>query len=424
MFPLNVSAPTATSGHSLRLMAFDLITAVLIGHNDPDAATRLSVAGLPEIEASGFDAHAWQDDRDLMARLAATRPHAIVTFGDVADYGHLQRSPLEFRRRWIHIDDRDANLQIVADRVLHVFLDVALNKRFPEEPVVSVFTPTYRTGDRLLRPFTSLIGQSYANWEWIIYDDSPDDDTFKLAMELAEQDPRVHVFRSSSNCGRIGEVKRRAVGLSRGQLIAELDHDDELTDNCLVDLVEAYNRYPNAGFFYSDYAERFENGDNAHYPDGYGFGFGSYRTEYYRGWSYMVSNYPSVNAKTVRHIVGMPNHVRAWRRSAYDAAGGYSPEIHVADDYELCIRTFLTTPMVHIQRFGYIQYLSDSGGNTQRRRNAEIQRLVRLFADRYEPQIHARFVELGVDDFIWRDGVCDFSIENPALTPVANLVMR
>jgi hypothetical protein len=127
---------------------------------------------------------------------------------------------------------------------------------------------------------------------------------------------------------------------------------------------------------------------------------------------------------TVRHIVGMPNHVRAWRRGAYEGIGGYGSEIHVADDYEICLRTFLATPMVHVQRFGYIQYLSRDGANTQRTRNAEIQRLVRIFRDRYEPEIHARFAALGVDDFIWRDGRADWSIPAPPDAPMVNYVLR
>jgi hypothetical protein len=116
--------------------------------------------------------------------------------------------------------------------------------------------------------------------------------------------------------------------------------------------------------------------------------------------------------------------VRAWRREAYERIGGYAPEVHVADDYEILVRTFLQTRMVHVQRFGYLQYLQRDGGNTQRRRNKEIQRLVRLFHERYEREIHERFVELGVDDFIWRNGRLDWSKPNPTPAPIANYVLR
>ena len=80
--------------------------------------------------------------------------------------------------------------------------------------------------------------------------------------------------------------------------------------------------------------------------------------------------------------------------------------------------------MVHIQRFGYIQYLGDGGENTQRTRNREIQRLVAAFADRYEPEIHRRFEELGVPDFIHTNQGLDWDLEPPETGYIANLVLR
>jgi O-antigen biosynthesis protein len=81
--------------------------------------------------------------------------------------------------------------------------------------------------------------------------------------------------------------------------------------------------------------------------------------------------------------------------------------------------------MVHIQRFGYIQHYNNaSSGNTQRQRNAEIQRLVKYVMIRYNDQIHQRFEELGVDDFIWHDGGgLDWEMPNPPDTPIANYQM-
>jgi O-antigen biosynthesis protein len=154
-------------------------------------------------------------------------------------------------------------------------------------------------------------------------------------------------------------------------------------------------------------------------------GFGSYRFERLNGKDYAVTNYPSINAKTIRHIVGVPNHLRAWTKDAYWKCGGHNPDIHVCDDYELLIRTFLTTRMVHIQRFGYIQYHnSSSSGNTQRHRNAEIQRLVKYFADHYNERIHRRFRELGVDDFIWqKKGELDWGAPIPSENVIGNYEM-
>lgn len=355
-----------------------------------------------------------ESDLDIPRELAAEPASVIFSFGDIRSFPVLNAAPIDIRRRWTHFESSDVPFPDLALRAVNIFIDVATRNRFPQEPLVSVFTPTWKTGQRIFRTYRSLCDQIYKNWEWIVYDDSPEGDgTWELLQEIRAGDPRVKVFRSAVSCGIIGEVKRRCCGLARGEFLAELDHDDELTVNCLADLVEAANAHPEAGFFFTDCAEIFENGTNGYYGETYAFGFGSYRSQVYRNHTYAVSNYPDVNAKTVRHIVGMPNHLRAWRTTAYHAAGGYNPEVHVADDYELCLRTFLTTPMVHIRRFGYIQYLSEGGGNTQTRRNREIQRLVAAFAGRYESQIHQRLLELGLDDYIWTEQGLDWSRDVP-----------
>ncbi len=91
----------------------------------------------------------------------------------------------------------------------------------------------------------------------------------------------------------------------------------------------------------------------------------------------------------------MPNHLRAWRRDEYWRIGGHNPNLHVADDYELIIRTFLHAEMRHIPKLCYIQYLN-TGSNTQDARRSEIQRLVRSIREYYEPQIQARLEQLGL----------------------------
>lgn len=402
-------------------MASDLITVLVIGRTF--LQDELSIDGLRPYEASGFNVIQIEDDWQINLILAENHVNVICTFGDVNSFKILNDQQLSLRKKWLHYDDVLVSPSVVANGIMSTYVANATSDRFPDTPLVSVFTPTYKTEVGLLRPYKSLLAQSYDNWEWVIYDDSPDDKTFLVASSLAEYDYRIKVFKSSEPCGRIGEVKRRCCGLATGSIFVELDHDDELTSNCLADIIEAFQKFPQAGFAYTDCAEVFETGENATYGETYAFGFGSYRYEDYNGKTYAVSNYPSVNAKTVRHIVGMPNHVRAWKRDAYYAAGGHHSEIHVADDYELCIRTFLTTRMVHIKRLGYIQHLNTGGSNTQRVRNKEIQRLVRYFANHYNQQIHDRFAELGVYDFIWTDSGLNWDLD-PSGIWEANLTLE
>ena len=337
-------------------MAFDLVRVSVFGACDPLWLDQLRLANASSVEATGFDVSPAPHDRDLAHILVVVRPQVIVSVGDLADFPQLMNAPLEVRKRWLHLTEpRDP--QAVADQIMVTFIQNATTSRFPDTPLVSVFTPTYLTGEAITRPWESLRAQSYDNWEWVLYDDSPDDGaTFRRLADLARVDARVGVYRADQPCGAIGEVKRRACGLARGAILLELDHDDELTPQAMADVVEAACAFPNAGFFYTDCAEVLADGENAVYGDDWAFGYGSYRTETWRGREYQVTNSPDINAKTIRHIVGVPNHVRAWTRDAYQRMGGYSADLHVADDYELLLRTFLTTRMVHIRRFGYVQH--------------------------------------------------------------------
>jgi len=379
-----------------------------------------SSAEAPETETRELECHCFPNDRDLERILIQHRPHVIVTFGVMESFSRLMESRFEVRRRWLHFADT-SDLAAAGEAAFLCYLSVCVDKR-EEQPLVSVFTPTYRTGDRFLRPLVAMKEQTYTNWEWIIWDDSDDDGlTAAMIAAHANLDHRIRLIRPERHSGIIGEVKYNACALSRGDLLVELDHDDALTPDALERLIAAAGQFPDAGFFYTDYAEVDPHLNPLRYPDGWGFGLGDYRTEMYRGRELLVAMTPGISPKTIRHLVAAPNHLRAWRRDLYFRIGGHNREIHVADDFELMIRTFLETRMVHIPRLGYVQY--QDGGNTQRVRNKDIQRHVRFLQWKYDRRIHDRFVALGVSDYIWDDerGFADFSRANPAVVQVASL---
>lgn len=351
-------------------------------------------------EAEEYDCHFYPDDTHLNTILREIRPQVILSLGELANFKNLLNMPLSIRKTWIH---KQQYYPGIGSELINVFIDDVTKIRFPERPLVSVFTPAYQSGGLIQKPYRSLLEQNYNDWEWVIYDDSNDGGkTFRELEDLAATDFRISVYKSSQHCGNIGEVKRRNASLCKGSILLELDHDDKLTNNALGDVVTAFKQFPDAGFAYSDCAEVSDQEVNLTYGNSYAFGYGSYRKETYNGREYMVSNYPNINSKTIRHIVGVPNHFRAWRKETYQQLGGHA-DIHVCDDYELLIRTFLKTRMIHIPKLGYIQY-HYGNANTQRIRNKEIQRLVRYFRDRYNKQIHDRFLELGIEDFIWAEG--------------------
>lgn len=371
-----------------------------------------SAAPAPRFETTRMDCRCYLTDDDLDRILATDRPSVIVSFGPESDFSNLQSAPFEMRRRWLRFDST-SSLDAVGIAAFEKYLRNATSRE-PEPPLVTVFTPAYKTGEKIMRPLRSLQAQTHSNWEWVIMDDSDDDgETFRMLTGMAEREHRMRVYRECRHTGVIGHIKKDACMLGRGEFLVELDHDDELTPRALEYVVDAFREHPECGFVYTDFAECFEDGSPVSYGQDrskmppysdWGYGYGSYREESHGGHDYLVVNAPNINAKTIRHIVAAPNHIRSWRRSVYNEIGGHADLVHVADDYELMVRTFLATRMCRVPELCYVQYRNFAVGNTHQERNKEIQRLVRYFSMMYDERIHERLIALGVDDFAWQEG--------------------
>jgi glycosyltransferase involved in cell wall biosynthesis len=292
----------------------------------------------------------------------------------------------------------------------------------------SIITPIYKTPTyKIQRLYESLLNQTYYNWEWIVYDDSPTDykESYNYIKNLAENDTKIKLYTEDINIGIIGEVKKKAFSLGNGDVLVEVDHDDELVDTCLENLSTAYSYSNEIGFVYGHACELFENSnDIIDYGDNWAFGYGSYKTTTYKNKNYKVAIVGNINPKTIRHITGIPNHVRSWRKDIYHQIGGHNKNLEVADDYELIIRTFLKTKMAKINCFTYIQYFEQDSSNTQFEKNSNIQDLVYQTAKFYNKKIHNKFLELNIDDYVFIDEYhYNNQVEKPEIESYANIII-
>jgi O-antigen biosynthesis protein len=283
-------------------------------------------------------------------------------------------------------------------------------------PKFSIFTPTYKTGERILRTYESLKSQKFPNWEWVIIDDSPDDETWDILQDIAKNDYRVKLNKILPlTGGNIGLAKHRAASLCVGEWLLELDHDDSLTTNCLMHCHLASKQYPDAGFLYSNCCEIYEDGEMRTYDhdhsgnwyaredNDFDFGYAGHTWEKIDGKDYLTHHYPDINPLTIRFNISMPNHVRVWKRDVYNKIGKHNLSTPVADDYELIVRTFLNTPMVHIKKMLYLQW--NNRNSTVDNNATDINRRARLIRDHYDKQIHDRILSLNKKDWNWDNGL-------------------
>jgi glycosyltransferase involved in cell wall biosynthesis len=268
------------------------------------------------------------------------------------------------------------------------------------EDLISVFTPTYNTDEMIYETYQSLVNQSHENWEWVIIDDSTDDVTYRMLSEISSRDYRVKVYKQSKRSGVIGHLKNKAASLCDGYILVELDHDDMLTVDALEVIKNAFDTNLEAGYLYSDSVEFFADMTSRTYGEGFGMGCGTYYDFEYANRTHTACVVP-INSRTLRHNVGLPNHVRAWRKSFYQSIGGHNVNYNVVDDHEMSVRCFLNTQIIHVNSVLYFQRVREGGQNTTNTRNAEIQRTSRGMFNYYDKQIHERIESLGLEDHVW-----------------------
>lgn len=306
--------------------------------------------------------------------------HLLITYGLEQEYVNEVNSIIsdEMRKRWIHFEKIE-NLDTFNHGINFCYHHYLVNSMVEERrPTFSIFTTCYKSYEKIMRAYNSIILQKLKFWEWVIIDDTPEDDKehFDFLRNKFKNEKRIRLYKRSENSGNIGNVKNEAVSLCRGKYVLELDHDDEILPHLLEDATKIFEDNEEIGFIYTDFINVYENWNIFHYGNFFGLGYGGYYMQKYNNkWVYVCST-PNINNITLSNIVSVPNHARIWRRKTLLEMGNYNELMPISDDYELLVRTAMNTKIAKIHKFSYIQYMNDNSNNFSFIRNGEINRLV------------------------------------------------
>jgi GT2 family glycosyltransferase len=180
---------------------------------------------------------------------------------------------------------------------------------------VSILTPVFDPPAPVLEEcIASVLGQSSPDWEWCIVDDASTRSHVPARLDaLAGQDGRVRIHRRASN-GGIVAATNDALAMATGDVVTFLDHDDELTDTAVEELLAAFAAEPGVGIVYSDEYLVDVAGKMVYVYDKPEFS-----PERLRGHNYFC------------HLVGID-------RAFCVVSGGLSPEFEGAQDNDLVLR--------------------------------------------------------------------------------------
>jgi glycosyltransferase involved in cell wall biosynthesis len=238
----------------------------------------------------------------------------------------------------------------------------------------SIITPEHDPANipYLNELFDTIVRQTHTDWEWVLYLNGKCQ--FEHIPDHIKAHPKVELYRQDEDNKNIGYIKNKAFNLGKGDVLVEVDHDDQITPDCLEELAKAFND-PAVGFAFSDAAVLHMTDEFVPFNPAYGWAHKKFN---WKGKELISMNSFPPTSRSVGYIWYAPDHVRAWRTSVYKELDGHNVELSICDDHELMIRTYLHTPMFHIDKVLYIYRIT--GDNTWLERNEAIQlKTVELF---------------------------------------------
>jgi glycosyltransferase involved in cell wall biosynthesis len=187
--------------------------------------------------------------------------------------------------------------------------------QFNYKPLISIVMPVYNIDEKWLRLcIESVTNQLYENWEFCIADDcSPSLHIKKVLDEYAAKDSRFKVIYRTEN-GHISKASNSALELTTGEFTALLDHDDELSEDALFEVIKQLNKTPNADFIYSDQDKIDEKGKRSNpifKPD----------------WNLQLF-----------YSMNFTNHLSVYRTEVLQKIGGFRIGFEGSQDYDLALR--------------------------------------------------------------------------------------
>jgi len=217
------------------------------------------------------------------------------------------------------------------------------------EPAVSVCVPTWNGAAHLTECLSSLLAQTWDDYEILLLDDGSADDTLEIAAGF--RDARLTIHRNPHRLGLPGNWNR-CLDLARGRLLKFLFQDDSLAPTALQELVRALDRPSEPVLSFCRREIRHHAGLAAPVL---GEAYTRYLEAFYSDLDDEVTGLDLVLAWTragrplSTNVVGEPSFV-LFRRDAARAVGGFDVRFAQLADWDLWLRLARRAPLAFVDQ--------------------------------------------------------------------------
>lgn len=192
-------------------------------------------------------------------------------------------------------------------------------------PRISLILTVYNRDHYLSAAIHSILQQTYADFELLIWDDGSTDRSVAIAKQYAQIDSRIRVIVAEHQ-GRVLALNAAHAEIN-GSYVGWVDSDDCLVPTALEATATILDANPAIGMVYSNY-------------------WVINRAGQIKGLGRQCRIPYSADRLLLEF---MTFHFRLLRRSLYDQVGGVDLNIPYAEDYDLCLKLSEVTQIHHIQ---------------------------------------------------------------------------
>src|ERR1700730_9103333 len=117
------------------------------------------------------------------------------------------------------------------------------------DPKVTFVLPCYKLAHLLSECVSSILDQTYTDFELLIMDDCSPDNTSEIAASFT--DPRVKYIRNPRNLGHLQNYNK-GIAVARGKYVWLISADDTLRRRYALErYVQLLDKHPNVGYVFS-----------------------------------------------------------------------------------------------------------------------------------------------------------------------------
>tara|TARA_Y100000768_G_scaffold377374_1_gene350526 strand:- start:69 stop:989 length:921 start_codon:yes stop_codon:yes gene_type:complete len=182
-------------------------------------------------------------------------------------------------------------------------------------PLVSILLNCYNASSFISKAIESVLGQTYHNWELVIWDDGSTDNTLQVINNY--KDKRIKIFKSLNNIG-LGKSRLKAISKLNGKLISILDADDYFEPEKIKKQVDIFNDYPDVSIC-ATWANFYNELNKIIY-------------------SFKTRNKEEELKKKLLYINFLPHSSIMYRKKKALDVGWYSTQLEYSQDYDLTLK--------------------------------------------------------------------------------------